>query len=322
MGNRTKITHEQIHSLHVQYRMPNTQIAKLLGVDEASVRRAVKRYKEEYSYLVDVRKVEHLRDSLDQPIQLHNKPGGNIAITADYHIPVTDMELFNTFLSTAKRQGAEECVIGGDWWNADADSKYFPKQLNISKPVEQKYGNYMMKKLLEVFATVKFIRGNHDYRYVVGRNYSITFVEAMQEMFAPLGNDINRIEFSNLDHLHLYNAGTGQKFLVCHPMNYSNIPGTVALKLAMKYPGWNIITAHSHHCALMYDKSGQQMCVEIGGFHDASSTQYLQSTSTFPVWTNGFGMLNYDDGFILYPGNRKWLVENQLNGLSTGLVLP
>lgn len=311
--------------------MTNVRIAELLNVDEATIRRAVKRYNKEYGYLVDESyKREVFIEGLDSPLRIYLDDVKGVAITADWHVPLTNLRLVNAFLSTCKRLGIRILIIAGDYWNADSLSKYYPKQENAGKEVELEFGNWLMDQLLDVFDEVYFLKGNHDYRFVAARDYSISFVDAMRGAFSGLDPDrLARINFSNLDHMYVEDdpwidlfPNNHNRYYICHPTAYSQVPGTVALKLAAKYPNCNIITGHSHHCALMYDKSGRQLCVEIGGFFDRKITQYLQSTSTFPVWTPGFGILTKQEGFVLYPGDSRCGTQNILSGLPQGLSSP
>ena len=77
---------------------------------------------------------------------------------------------------------------------------------------------------------------------------------------------------------------------ICHPANYSRIPLSNPIRLAAKYD-CNVITAHSHHCAIGKAINGYFTVAEAGGLFDRDKTQYLQRSTTFPVWTNGFSYL-------------------------------
>lgn len=319
MAKNPKVTSEEVLELVRRQRLSNVEAARRLGVDESSVRRAVKRFDKEYGYLVDTVIAEQFREELEKPLIIEAYDE-SWAVTADWHSPLTDMELVNTFLTTCRRMNVKNLIINGDFFNGDALSKYMPKQANAGLEIELIHANYLMGKLLETFETIVFLKGNHDYRYVVGRDYSISFADAMRDAFSPLGDAVDRIVFTNLDHCYI--ESYSGRYYVCHPKSYSQIPGTTALKLSQKFNDCHIITGHSHHCAMMYTKDGERLAVEIGGFFDAEQTQYLQDSTTFPKWTNGFGILHCEDGFVLYPGNRRRSVCNQLRGVSSAVALP
>ena len=40
---------------------------------------------------------------------------------------------------------------------------------------------------------------------------------------------------------------------------------------------------------------------EIGGFFDSEKTQYLQRTTTYPKWQNGYGFID-TDGYLALEG--------------------
>ena len=318
MSGKSKVLQEDYHQYIIEQGWSKSDLADKLGVDEASVRSAGKKYHKDYSHLLDTDIARAFRSELDKPLELAE--GDGWAITADYHFPLTDLELMNFFITTMRNLGIRKLLVGGDVFNGDALSQYFPKQANAGLEVELVVVNYAINKLLESFDEIVFLKGNHDYRYVRARDYTISFIEAINKALTPLGDQRAKITVSNLDHCFI-NAESG-RYYVCHPKSYSQIPGTVALKLGAKYPGCHIVTAHSHHTALMYQKDGVHLAVEIGGFYDRDQTQYLQDSTTFPIWTNGFGLVTPSTDFVLFRGNNRRDSVSQLYGTSTGLVLP
>jgi hypothetical protein len=121
----------------------------------------------------------------------------------------------------------------------------------------------------------------------------------MRMMFADLDNDLMKnIQLSNLDHVFI-DTPNG-RYTVCHPKGYSTQPLTNARKLASKLLT-HVLTGHSHHTAIGHDVSGEFTCAEIGGFFDASKTQYLQRTTTFPNWQNGYCFLDAE-GYLTVEG--------------------
>jgi hypothetical protein len=121
----------------------------------------------------------------------------------------------------------------------------------------------------------------------------------MRMMFADLDNALlERVELSNLDH-QVIETPNGE-YYVCHPKSYASNPLTTARRLAgihLKH----IITGHSHHTAVGHDPSGTFVCAEIGGFFDKEKTQYLQRTTTYPKWQNGYGFID-TDGYLTLEG--------------------
>jgi predicted phosphodiesterase len=298
----------------------NQYIAELNYTSEASVRRLLKKHKKAMAGLVDVAKYDHLNE-LDEAIIVNQwDDSGGIAVTADWHIPLTDFEFVNTFLSTCKRFDTRTLIIAGDYLNGDTYSSYFPKQANAGVEYEKKVGVEIMDTLLDHFERIVFLKGNHDYRYVRARDYTSSFVEIMYEVFSPLDREkLSRIEFSNLDNCWVNT--TNRTWYVCHAKSYSRQPGTVARQLASKHH-CSVITGHSHHCAMMYAPDGRNLAVEIGGFMDTRKTQYLQDSTTFPVWQQGFGIISPEYEFLLFPNPTQSgsPASRQLTGLDSATV--
>lgn len=265
----------------------NRKIAESIGVDEASVRRAF-RSAGFNRKVIPVDHVERYQETLDVPLRVYSN---NCAITADWHIPLYDPTFVNTFLQTCNDLDIRELVIAGDFLNGDALSQYWPKQENANAIVERQEAHNVMRLLLANFDTIYYIWGNHDYRYVKSSGYSVPYDKLMAGFFSPVleGLDEGRMVFSNLDHLYIV-ADSGE-YYVCHPRTYSGNPLASAIKMAGKLVGSHVLTAHSHHCAVGYAMDGERVVAELGGFHSKERTQYLQRSTNYPNWQNGFGLI-------------------------------
>jgi hypothetical protein len=57
----------------------------------------------------------------------------------------------------------------------------------------------------------------------------------------------------------------------------------------------NVITAHSHHCSIGPGLDGSSVAIEAGGLHDKSKTAYLQRSTTFPHWSQGYVFVDEDN---------------------------
>lgn len=281
--------------------MTNYAIAKELGVDEASVRRGLAKvgYK---PYLLPSAFQRRLAVSLEKPITIDVSVDGGGAITSDFHIPLTNWPLVNSFIEHAREVGATKwCAVAGDFFNIDSLSQFDFKQEDSSLAAEQYGGTAVMKALLETFDRILFSWGNHDARVHKALGYKIPFAEAMQMMLFKLDEDeMSRITFSNVDYI-LVKSPTGT-FRVAHPKDYSATPLTNARKLASKYLQ-HIVTGHSHHTAIGSDPSGEFVIAELGGFHDDTKTQYLQRTTGHARWQNGYGFITEEGRLIIEAKN-------------------
>lgn len=280
--------------------MNNTEIADELGVSEAAVRRGLRKAK--YTpHLIPAPIIRKLDIALEQPIRLDVRKQGAGAITSDWHHPVTDYGLVNTFIDHARDIGATNwLIVAGDWFNVDSLSSFDFKQ-DDANLVKEIYGSTQtMERLLETFDKVYLSWGNHDARVHKALGYKVPFTTAMRFMFSDLDPALfdDRIVLSNLDNI-IVDSPRGP-LLVAHPKAYSSVPLTNARKLASKHL-MHVFTGHSHHTAIGHDVSGEFTCGEIGGFFDRKKVAYLQRTTTFPNWQNGYGFMDVD-GFPVIEG--------------------
>jgi predicted phosphodiesterase len=280
--------------------MSNYDIADKLGVSEASVRRGLRAAKHR-PYLIPSYSIGKLNAKLESPLQIDVKKEGAGAVTADWHHPLADYDLINSFLDHAESIGATNwLVVAGDWFNIDALSAFdFKDERNAGLRKEMYGSNVTMDRVLQVFDKVYLSWGNHDARVHKALGYKVPFTTAMRMMFHELDPDLmDRIQLSNLDNVNILTPNG--RYNVCHPKAYNQQPLMTARKLASKEL-CHIITGHSHHTAVGHDVSGNFVCAEIGGFFDEAKTAYLQRTTTFSRWQNGYGFID-SDGLLTIEG--------------------
>lgn len=238
---------------------------------------------------------------LDKPIVRTAK---KVMVTADWHIPVYDHEYVNVMIRKARELAITKLVIGGDFFNYDALSQYDPKQADAGLEREYTEAMSVMRVLLETFDEIDFIWGNHDARMHKALGFKMRFAEAMKMVFGILGETaLDRIQFSNLDHMIIKSGG--EDFRVAHPATYNATPLASARKLANKH-NMNVLTAHSHHCAIGYAEDGYKIVAEVGGLFDRTKTAYLQRSTTFPTWSQGFIWI--EDG-VPHVESPRWQVN-------------
>lgn len=272
------------------------KIADELGVNESTIRRGLGSMGVG-KHLVPLSPgvVERLNLEIDKPIVL--PLGYDYAITADWHIPLYDPAYVNQFILDAREHGISRLIVGGDFFNFDALSQYSPKQDGAGMQNELDEALAVMRVLLETFDSIIYIWGNHDARLHKALGFAVQFKEAMKMVFGALGEDaLKRITFTNLDHVWI-----GDQWYICHPGNYTRVPLSTARTLATKYHA-NIITAHSHHCAVGYAIDGTSVVAEIGGLFDRSKTAYLQRSTNFPTWSQGYAFLTGGKLIVRSPG--------------------
>lgn len=267
----------------------NRTIGRRFGVDESTVRRAL----DSIGYQRGLLPVdgpswdERFNIILDTPLT----HVGDIMITADWHIPLYDPEYVNQMIRTARADSLGTLCIAGDFFNFDALSAYSPKQESAGLDKELKEAVAVMRVLLETFEKIYFLWGNHDARMHTALGFKIQFSTAMKQVFGILGEEaLERIVFTNLDHMWIEDGQGGIPWYVCHPQNYSRTALSAAKAISAKVNA-NVITAHSHHSAVGYGADGVKVIAEAGGLFDRTKTAYLQRSTTFPTWQQGYAWL-------------------------------
>lgn len=212
-----------------------------------------------------------------------------IMVTADYHCPLYNPKVVVDMIEDAEWNGVNRLVIAGDFWNMDALSRFEPKQDTANLEAELDSGLALMKELCSRFEYIDFLKGNHDERVVKTLGYKMRFSKAMEILFGGVDTKGCNLTFSDLDYA-VYNIN-GHQWRICHPQAYTQVPLSKGRILADKY-GTNVITAHSHHFAKGWSRDGKKIVAELGGMFDASRTDYLQSSTTYPEWQNGYFWVN------------------------------
>ena len=245
--------------------------------------------------------IEEMAVYLDRPFEIDLATRGAGAVTADWHHPLTDYGLVNVFLDHAVDIGATNwLLVAGDWFNQDFWSQFDFKQAGAEVPRELRASSFTMQRVLEVFDEVIITWGNHDSRLHKLLKYAVDFRKTMDMLFEDLDPALRqRIRISNLDHALIHTPERGD-YYVAHPKSYNTKPLTTAIDLAAKELK-HVITGHSHHTAVGHDRSGEFVVAEIGGFFDAKKTQYLQRTTKYPRWQQGYGFID-QDGYLIVEG--------------------
>jgi len=294
--SKSNINWREAARLAVEQGLSNRKIGDKLGVNESTIRRGLATMRiQRHLVPTDPTVTDRLKLQIDDPIRL--PVSKTYAITADWHIPLYDPEYVNVFIKDARDRDIRSLILAGDYFNFDALSQYAPKQEGAGLEGELAEAESVMRVLLESFDDIYYLWGNHDARLHKALGFTIQFREAMKLVFGALGTEaLKRITFTNLDHLWI-----GEEWYVCHPANYTRIPLSTARALSTKYE-CNVITAHSHHCAVGYGINGANVVAEIGGLFDRHKTGYLQRSTTFPTWAQGYAFLTEGRLTVQSPG--------------------
>jgi hypothetical protein len=165
-----------------------------------------------------------------------------------------------------------------------------------------------MEILAQNFKKIVFLKGNHDYRYVKSTEYRTDFVTAMTEVFSGVDLGGCHLKFTNLDHVYI--NSNGEKYFVAHPTSYSKNP-LINPKNIAEVKKCHVLTAHTHHCAMGWDPSGSFVIGELGGFFNIQQTEYLQGTTAFPNWCNGYWFITRGKPDMVSYGARGMRVASK-----------
>ena len=227
-------------------------------------------------------------------------PEDNYMISCDYHAPYYSEVWINRMFAIAKKMGVKKHVVVGDLFDMD-----FAKQQKLNEGEKQSTLDKErelcapLMKALNYFDEIYGIVGNHETKPGRITDARIQFRHIIQYLTEGLGT---KFKFSIYDKIKI-----GDKWLLVHPRSYSQVSGSVAVRLAEKFHR-HVLNAHGHFIALRYDRSGQYMGVDLGGMFDTSKIAYINlKTTTHPFWNGGFGMI-YDGYFHHFHAGTDWSI--------------
>ena len=244
--------------------------------------------------------------SIDNEIDRYEEPrlpDGNYMVSCDYHSPYHSEIWVNRLLQVADRFKIRKNIIVGDLFDMDFAKWALFKQAKDEGEQESTLDKEIVRvepviQALDYFDKNELITGNHEFR--IDRMTGGT-IQSRHVMRLFWGDDFARkITVSPYDKMWI-----GEKWLVVHPRDYSQIGGSVAIRLTEKF-NCNAINAHGHFIALRYNRSGQHMGIDLGGMFDIRKIEYInKKTTTHPFWNNGFGMI-YNGKFYHFHENSDW----------------
>ena len=226
-------------------------------------------------------------------------PDGDYMVCSDVHLPFYSSLWLDRYLKTARAYRIRRQIIAGDLFDFHVFS-HFPK-LAKGGPVDLEDEFAVMRepveRLAQAFDITYLITGNHERRVSRLTDARLTF-DTLFRIFGDRAR--SRFELSPFDRVFV-----GDKWLVVHPISYSQVSGAVAVRLAAKYHR-HVINAHGHFVALRYDTSGEYVVCDSGGLMDWTRIDYASfRTTTHPCWNNGFVMLR-NGRLHLFHAESEW----------------
>lgn len=286
---------------------PNERLKELciLGIGNALIAEVLSR---ELNYPISLKMVETAKYRLgasrfmlehDKGIKVFQEltlPMDNYMFSCDYHAPFHSEMWINLLLAVAEKFKIRKNVMIGDLFEFHFIMHHYTElSRSLNKEVMQVQP---VINTLKYFDMNYLVQGNHEKRVGRGTNGLIQ----AKHLFKLFGGDAwhKHFKYSIYDKLNIEDD-----WMVVHPGSYSQISGSVAIRLAEKFAK-NVINSHGHFVAMRYTRDGKHMGIDLGGMFDRSRVDYINlKTTTHPVWNNGFGMM-YNGHFYHFHDGTDW----------------
>jgi hypothetical protein len=223
-------------------------------------------------------------------------PDGRYMICADFHSPYHSEGWVNRMVHVSEALQLKNLIIAGDLFDMD-----FAKHWYSDDETKLDYETEKVKPVIELlnwYDKITLIRGNHEHRVNRMTEGKIQ-AKHLFDIFG-LATWENKFTYSVYDKLFI-----GDSWMIVHPKSYSQISGSVGIRLAEKFHA-NVINAHGHFCAMRFDRSGEYVSIDIGGLFDTNKVEYInKKTTTHPMWNNGFVVVD-GDSFHLFHQKTDW----------------
>ena len=229
---------------------------------------------------------------------------GDFLVLNDVHVPSTNWAFADRALEVAEAHlpRPRKLIIAGDLINGDALSRWDDLVRGTPLADELDYARQWLNYVSATFDEIYVTRGNHENRLLLSMKGQL---HAPQ--FWSLFSDNRRAHFSMYAYLDVISGG--RRWHITHQRGYSQLPLSVARRLANKH-GCSVISAHQHHSATGRDVSNRHTLIDSGGLHDSTKMAYVSlDDSTAPVMANGFVLLKNGVGTLFTPedyGMTDW----------------
>ena len=250
---------------------------------------------------------EYEKETYDKAIKIKSD---YCILTADWHIPYFSWFWCDKVLQLGKKhKGKRDLIIGGDFFNLDAFSKWDFNDENDNLPSELASAKYIMQELLKVFDRIFISVGNHDSRILYATKGKLNYTHLFHIILDDKKLIGNRIFISNYPYVML-----NEKWRVTHSSQYSVNKEIVAKNLNIKYRQ-NIVNAHGHFISLAKGVSGDDVVGDIGGIFDRKKIHYVNLRDTsHPVWNSGFWVIRNNMPYVFGDGLTDWDFWDNIQG--------
>ncbi len=270
------------------------QIAAALKITVMDVNRIVMEAKQRR----EARIQELLKVDIGRPLELS---GQNWMITSDWHVPETDWRMIERVISIATKHMRQprQLVIAGDFFSQSQFSQF----ANIIPPApwaqERDAAREILRTLLDTFADIWIIMGNHDRRLIKWSMANLDEGDVFGMVIQNPRVHVNKFAYCTIQ------TEEG-KWRITHPAAYRQARGVTPALMADKFE-MNVMAGHEHHTALAFSPSGRHIGISIGGLYDVSKIAYAQLTDSLkPNMVPGFAMLRDGYPHVFANGLTNW----------------
>lgn len=222
--------------------------------------------------------------------------GGHLStvlIAADWHVPHHDEGMAERLLKVAEQENVSHLIICGDFLNQDVffrgGQDKHPAMVSFKEELGK--AREVLAALLEVFASITWLAGNHEQRL-----FRTSKGEVDMEMLLTLVGggqlDTSRVDVTDRDYVLLDHADPDFKWRVTHGVGGSASIATNAAVVKVDIYGMNVAQGHNHLVGVKQSKNGRHLGMDVGCMLRPEWAAYKSlNTNTYPLWNQGFALI-------------------------------
>lgn len=247
-----------------------------------------------------------------EPAQLVNVPPLQVdtdtfVYCADLHCPSYSKQTLRRMVTVADALQMDTLIIGGDLFDFSTISRHGRAEMQASVDTTIEVAGLVLDTLLDYFARIYILPGNHDDRMIKKLDDIFSFDKLVRAGVkrGQVSNDVSSdAPIITTDNSYLY-VGQEEIGWVCgHPMRYSRTPVQLS-KVAMRERR-NVLAAHTHLQSMLYSDDGRYLVIEPGHCLDVANTPYQMRTRGINTYAESTA------GFVVVRENRPQLFSDAL----------
>ena len=251
------------------------------------------------------------QDTIDVPANAHVVTEKPLTATlarwlycSDIHAPLHSRLWIERLIRVGRSLKVHDLIIGGDLADNDSISRHGRAEAQAGYKVTKQTAGDIVYLLANEFR-LWLLPGNHDDRLRKRLDDDVPFADFV---YAALAGRTPRNQLTITDYSYLYVQGPQRQWVVGHPSFYSRTPAKGLADVAQLHQ-MSVIGAHNHLQGMMWSPDGKHIAIDPGAMCDASITPYIQrglGMSKFPIWRNGFVLIDNDRPTLFGDGLIEW----------------